>query len=274
VTPALQPLQGWFLSATTHAGDLEAGIAQAVVRYGFGAQAALETVITPGPRLSALERLSIYHDSYRARLVECLADDYPALKYALGEERFEMLAREYIAEHPSRSATLNAYGQHLATFCRRAFLENTAFIAELARLEWSLVEAVHAESPKPLTLESLEGLSPDRFALARFVPNAALRVLHFEYPVNDYYRAFREDLAPSVPQASACHVAVYRRDLTLWRRDLTPPAARLLEALAAGETLTAALSQLEAFPDVSAQEVMSWFHGWIADGLFSAIVTQ
>lgn len=274
MTHTLRPMQAWFQLATTHARGLRAGLHAASQLYGFAAESELETLLTAGPRLSAFERLAIYQQGYRARLVECLADDYPALKYALGNEAFETLAQSYIAEHPSESATLNAYGRHMATFCLRAELEAGAFFAELARLEWALVEAVHAELSPALALEDLEGLSSDRFSNARLVPSATLRLLCFDYPVNDYYAAFRQGLAVEVPEPSPSAVVVYRRELTLWRHDLSPPAALLLAALVANETLAAALAKLEALPDLAAADVMSWFRSWIADGLFSAIVTE
>lgn len=274
MTASLRSTQTWFHLATTHAGDLEAGISAASRTCGSNEGCDLETLIKGGHQLSAFERLAIYHDGYKGRLVECLADDFPALKYALGNERFEELALRYIAEHPSESTTLNAYGRHMAALCLRTEFSERTFLAELARLEWALVEAVHAELTRPLTPEVLEGLSPDLFARARFIPGATLRLLHFKYPVNDYYNAFRQELAPGIPECSASCVAVYRRDFTLWRRDLNPPAALLLEALCSGETLGRAVSSLDASPDVNAADVMRWFRDWITDGLFSAIVTE
>ncbi|MEK7821245.1 MAG: putative DNA-binding domain-containing protein, partial [Pseudomonadota bacterium] len=43
---------------------------------------------SPRPRSSAGDRLNVYRQSYFARLIECVADDYPALQYLLGEDGF------------------------------------------------------------------------------------------------------------------------------------------------------------------------------------------
>ena len=92
---ALSELQGWFASAMTHTG-------------GAPESEAVEVHLRRGPILSAAECLQIYSDGYDARLIECLADDYPALAHALGEDGFSSRAREYIVHRPSRSPSLNA----------------------------------------------------------------------------------------------------------------------------------------------------------------------
>ena len=72
VPRSLRDVQGWMLEAVTaHASD------------------DVEAVVTAGPRLAASARLGVYQSAYHARLVECLADDYPVVLAALGEERFE-----------------------------------------------------------------------------------------------------------------------------------------------------------------------------------------
>ena len=66
--------------------------------------------------MTAAERLAIYRDGYRARLVECLADDYPAVRHLLGAEAFEAIAHAYVDKHPSRSPNLNAFGRLMPAF--------------------------------------------------------------------------------------------------------------------------------------------------------------
>ena len=77
-------------------------------------------LVTPSSTLSSLERLDIYRRSYQARLVECLADDYPVLQGTLGDEAFERLCLAYIAKYPStdrlmQPAVDRATGTHPAT---------------------------------------------------------------------------------------------------------------------------------------------------------------
>ena len=84
--PELSELQRWLFGIVTDPRGLDVGTADAArIRRGG---------------LDAGQRLAIYHRAYSARLVECLSDDYPALKYALGERSFELLCRDYVRDVP------------------------------------------------------------------------------------------------------------------------------------------------------------------------------
>jgi hypothetical protein len=269
---SLREQQRWFALASTHPGGALAGTelaASALTRPLTAAQC-----LTDGPRLSALERLQIYNDAYFARLEECLVDDYPALAYALGESEFSSLARAYIDSHPSRSPSLNAYGAPMVAFCRSLPTPWAAFAAELARLEWALVEVVHARSTPSLTADALAKIPAERWATARLTPSATLRVLRFEYPVNEYFQAFRDGRTPALPDRRSSVTAVYRQDPTLWRMDLEPAAAGLLEDLVAGLPLASAIAALErTTKDVHdlGERLQSWLGTWVANGFFGAV---
>ena len=209
----------------------------------------LERFITPGPRMTATDRFEIYRSGYRARLVECLIDDYPVLAVMLGEEPFEALCHAYIERHPSASPNLNGFGRHMASFCLEVRLDGDRglpetfaalrlFASELATLEWALVEVLHAECAPPLQVAALQALPPDAWARARFIRSEALRLFRFEYPVNAVFIANRiEEIVPEVPARAPNALAVYRRDMQLWRMDLTPAMMGVLEPLIDGKTL-------------------------------------
>jgi hypothetical protein len=235
--------------------------------------------LTPGPALGAEARLGIYRRGYRARLVECLADDYPVLREALGSERFEQLCHEYIERHPSAGPNLNAFGRHMPALCaaRDDGGVPPAFAANLASLEWAVVEVIHAAGAPPLSLEALGNVAPERWADARLVPTPALVVVRSEYPVNAYYQAARDGRRPAVPSAERSATAVYRSGPTVWRMDLSVPMLGLLERLTSNETLAASLDGATAAfddvpEDVAAQRVTAWFREWVASGLFAGVV--
>ncbi len=235
--------------------------------------------LTAGPRLSAAERLQIYRRGYHARLVECLADDYPVLQHALGDAAFEDLACAFIARHPSEGPNLNFFGRRLAAFCRGEAGEPfplRAFAADLAALEWAIVEVIHAPSSDPLTLEGLRDLPMEAWAEARLVPNTALRLLRFEHPVNAYFQALREGKEPALPGPAPTATVVYRSGPTIWRMDLTVPMFEVLSALVGGEALGASLGRVEsALEGVDAaeatQRVTHWFREWVQSGLFARV---
>jgi hypothetical protein len=264
---ALRALQEWFVDAVTSPcadEELEPGARQ---------------ILTRSEALEAIERLGVYRFAYRARLVECLVDDYPALQFALGAEAFEALCHEYIRVHPSSSPSLNFFGRHMATFCLDEAPEPfplRRFAADLARLEWSLVEVLHARMAPALSPAELGAISPERWPAARLPASPAVRVLRFAYPVNAFFQAFKRDEAPEVPAPLPSATAVYRTDMTLWRMDLTAAMASLLEGLFRGETLGDALAKLEdgltaAEASEAERSVMLWFREWVAGGLFARV---
>ena len=226
-------------------------------------------LVTPGPRVTATERLGIYRDGYRGRLVECLADDYPAVHHLLGAEAFEAIAHGYIDDHPSRSPNLNAFGRSMPAFLAA---HATPLARDVARLEWALVEAIHAAACPPLAHDRLEHMTAEQWATAVLVPAASVRVLRFDYPADAYYQAFRNDERPEAPAAAPTAALVHRREWVVWRTRLTLPMARLLETIVSGVPLGEALAASMAETDEGAQaSVTQWFREWVAGDVFTAV---
>lgn len=271
-TPAsLSELQLWVLSSITE---------------GEPSSTEVDRVLTPGPRLSARDRFEVYRAGYDARLLECLRDDYPVTAETLGEEDFAALCHAYVRAYPSRSPNLNLFGGHLTKFLlERSEIPGmgpiSPFFRDLTALEWALVEVLHAETPAPFDLATLQAVPIDAWACARFLPSEAVRVRAFEYPVNAYYQACRTgDRPASLPSPGTSKTAVYRRGLKLWRMDLTPAMARVLEALLSRETLGEALGRIEtdaSDPEALAEaerSVMVWFREWVNAGFFGGVVLE
>jgi hypothetical protein len=276
---SLRAQQLWFAGAVmrSETDPVQIGAAEA------------EKLLTSGPRLSALERLEIYRRGYVARLIECLADDYPALQQALGKEAFAELCRAYIAAHPSEQPSLNFYGARMADFCRASAANDHSapsprsplnvpshFAADLAALEWAMVEVIHAASAPPLLLDGLRDVPADAWGDARLFANTAMRILRFGYPVNAYLQAFRDGNDVQVPQPLRCATVVWRSGPRVWRMDLTEPMHDVLSALVAGDSLGAALERAADASSGDSDEalaarVMAWFREWVQGGLFARV---
>lgn len=233
-------------------------------------------LITPSSTLSSLERIDIYRRGYHARLIECLADDYPVLQHALGEDTFEALCRRYIARHPSRAPSLNYFGRFMADFCRSEPLPEPGFAADLATLEWAIVLSIHAPTAEAIGFEDLGQVPSERWPSARFRVNPSLKILHLEYPANAYLQAYRQGSPTLVPSARATSVAVYRTGRSVWRLELEPTLVTLIESLGSGVTLEAGLAQVQASlahePEAEiAKKISHCFQHSVSSGLFSAI---
>ena len=137
-------------------------------------------------------RLNIYRNTYVGNLVGALRISYPAVRKLVGDEFFEGAARAFIDAHPPQSAYLNEYGgpfaDFLAQFPPAASLD---YLADVARVEWAVNVALHAEDAPPLDTANLVGLSED--ADLTFVAHPSVSLLMVRYPADAIWRAVIED---------------------------------------------------------------------------------
>lgn len=125
--------------------------------------------------LTAAQRLTLYARGYRARLMECLAAEFPCLRALAGEQVFELFSAGYIAARPSTDPSLYELGAGFADY-----LESTrpvddegagalsALPADLARLD-----RARAVAQRAVGVERLAG--PPLAADLLLTPGARLR---------------------------------------------------------------------------------------------------
>jgi hypothetical protein len=164
----------------------------------------------------------------------------------------------------------------MSDFCRTQPWPERDFAADLSTLEWAIVLAIHARGAPPLGADALGAVPADRWADVRLTPNPTLRILHLEHPANAYWQSYRTGGSPEIPGPAESAVAVYRTGPSVWRMPLAPATVVLFETLAAGATLTEAVSRAEPLlagmdPSEAANSVMSWFRDGVASGIFCDI---
>jgi hypothetical protein len=145
-----------------------------------------------------------------------------------------------------------------------------AFAGELARLEWALVEVLHAAQPAALSVDDLATIPPEQLGEVCFVASEALRLHTFEHSVNAYLQAFFEGRTAALPAREPSTVAIVRADYRIWRFTLSPAAAALLGRLVAGQPLGAALDGL----DVTPTQLQLWFREWTSHGMFQRVASR
>jgi hypothetical protein len=279
----LRALQIWFLEVVTDSDSVTSGVAKATGPLGAAGRIDPTAIITDGPELGALARIHLYHYAYHARLVECLADDYPAVQYALGASSFDALCRAYIIAHPSQNPNLIGFGKHFTAFLAKAPWYSPSkrdFLTDLARLEWSLVEVLHAQAAPTFDLAALRAIPADRWGAMRLAPSATVRLLESDWPVNAYFQAWRNGENPTIPRRREWSAtAIYRNHgYGIWRMDLVRPMAHVLRELYAGKTLAEAIDSMAAtIPDAEAEAqllmnaLMKRFSEWTEGGFFAHI---
>jgi hypothetical protein len=282
-------IQRWMQAAIMHPVSVAEGIASAEARshIDVGPDEA-ETVVTRSRALSALERLAIYGYAYYARLLECLREEFPVLKQALGEEIFDAFAVEYLGLYPSRSYTLFHLGTNFPRFLAETRPDRDGegsaapnwpdFLIDLATLELTFNEVFDGpgvEGEPLLDADQLRAIAPERLLEARLVGVPCLRLLALRYPVHGYFSAVRRHEDPDPPGPAETCLAVTRRRYVVRHYELSRPAYELLSALLAGAPVGQAISRAveAAGPDLDrlANTLRAWFHDWAAEGFFRAV---
>jgi hypothetical protein len=273
--PELDRLQRWMQEVVVHPGTVEEAVSSDGAEREIPSEKLTE-VVRPSASMTSAERIGVYHGMYLMRMEEALETDYPVIRYHLGDRQFSHLVREYVQHHPSTSYTLNRLGDHLPRF----FVDHpewpqAAFLHDLSRLELAMTEVFDELETPVLGAEELESVPPEMWENARLRPIAALRVLDFKYSVISHLKAYHDDLPSPNPRRRASWVAIYRRDYSVLRLELSRAEHGLMRDLVDGVPLGESLAAAGAAQKSARQQqkIFRWFRTWISEGLFSGIET-
>lgn len=219
--PSLRSLQRAF--AASLAGQPDSAVRRQVVPDGF----------------TAAERLEIYRNSSRGALAAALRITYPAVERLVGAEFFDATARRFPLAHWPCAADLNEYGADFADFLESfAPARTLPYLPDVARLEWALSVAAHAEDVPPVDARQIAALDPASHRGLRFVPHPATQPLRLTYAADHIAdavlagddAAMREiDLSPG-----AVHLVVQRGARGVEARRVEPMEYEFLVALCGG----------------------------------------
>jgi hypothetical protein len=107
----------------------------------------------------------------------------------VGADFFAGAAAGFVAQHPPGAAYLDEYGAEFPEFLRNFEPAATlVYLADVARREWAVSQALHAGDVEPLDLARLAALSPQRQARVCFVPHPAVAQLCADYPIDTIWR--------------------------------------------------------------------------------------
>lgn len=206
--------------------------------------AELLRVIEPHP-LGAEQQLAVYKNNVHSRLVEALADTFPAVVRLVGDEFFRFAAREFASAHPPRRPTLVGYGVHFPGFLRD--FEPAAavpYLPDVAELEYLYLSAYHAAEAVPLSRAEFSVLlrAPDERSRLALHPSA--RLMTSPHPVSRIW----EINVRSEPIDGKVRIAGEREHLLIIRprasvevRRVSAAAWRALAVLGQGEGYAAAV---------------------------------
>lgn len=224
-----------------------------------------DELIAPSRTLAAPARLELYHRQYWYRLLDSLAEDFPATRRLLGERAFWSVLEAYLEVTPPRGHTLRGLGAGLADFlaARPAMVRHPVHATDLARLEHAYDAAFVAAARAPAT--------PDELASAPLALQPHVTLLALRTPADRLWRDREEARRPRLrpPAGDARVFVVVSRDaLARQVERLHPVAYALLATLHATGSLAAALDA--AAPRLPARgapaRIAAWFEQWTRRG--------
>jgi len=271
----LATLERWMQAVIMHPGGAGSGLgARPARRLIAKAASNPDSGVLPSKSLTSVERLEIYAYMYYARLIEILEEEYPTTRQLLGPHEFAVICRKFIARHPSRSRVLNRLSEKFPDFLARSLPKGHkgGLAIDVARIERAMEDVFDAPMAEPMTAVQFAAIGADQWENVRLAVNPALRMLKLRYPANVYIQAARAGRKPRIPRPHPTFVIVFRRGFQVFRRDQEPEQFKLLEALAAGRVLAAAvrasIGGRSRSADRLAARLGGWFREWAAAGIF------
>jgi hypothetical protein len=268
-TPTLAQTQQLFWKLIT----APEGAASGRAALGPSERAVAEAFVRGGRRLSPLERLDVYADMYFYRIRDCLKDDFGAVAAVVGDAAFHNLITDYLLVHPSAHFSLRHVGKRLPGFVRsHALIERWPYLADLATLEWAIMEAFEAADAEPILPASLTAIPPERWAELRFESTPSLRVLRLSWPVHDVWAQAQGQQAAEDVRPAPTVLRVWRQNLRVFHRSIDVSEGAALDALSAGATFGDVCEAIAAAARdaTGAERAAALLHAWLADGLLTA----
>lgn len=237
----------------------------------------IEALTVGSEQLPARQRLAVYGNAYRLRLLEVLADDYPGLHGMIGDHAFEALGTAYIDACPSVHPSVRWFGRRLGVFLRNTEpYREQPLLAEMAEFEWAQGEVIDAADSSAVTPVDLGALAPEAWPGMRIVFQPALRRLDLGWNVPALWQAVADECdAPPVPERFDAPVGwlLWRKDLAVHWRSLDHDERWTLDAAGDGLTFAELCEGLLArtHDDQVPARAAGYLKRWVTDELVARI---
>lgn len=186
---SMKALQEWMLGSLTNPREVNLSI--------------VNEHISPAAHISAEHSLGIYQRSYILRLRKCLAEQFPATCYALGQALFDDFADAYLLDYPSQNHSLYELGSRFSLWLEENRIDKHLpkdqkehwidFMVDLAHYENSLFRLFDANSTKDEKIATLT--TPDE----QLSLQPLFTLERYRYHVAWYYHEVREGKQPPLP---------------------------------------------------------------------------
>jgi hypothetical protein len=191
--------------------------------------------------LSPESRLAVYRHHVLTTLVSVLTETYPVVTRLVGEGFFAYAADTFVRKRPPGAPCLFEYGAGFAGFlasfpaCR-----DLVYLPDVARLEWAMHAALHAEAAGAADLERLRTIPPESLGRVTLRLDPSLTLLSSPWPVDRIWRANQPgadtEATLDLDAGGACVEVRRLGDDVVWRT-FSPAEHAFRAALASTRTL-------------------------------------
>ncbi|KXF82411.1 HvfC/BufC N-terminal domain-containing protein [Enterovibrio coralii] len=221
--------------------------------------------------LAPKDRLAIYHNAYRVRLIDVLRDTFGHTVTYLGDEWFNRLAGEFVQSHQSIYNNIGFYGDVFPVFLAKQ-LPNDLDVAELAELDWTLRRAFDGTDSEVMSFEHLQALAASGQEI-QLVPVPTLTKVTHAFNTLDIWHAIDKDDTPptSSKLLEPVDVLIWRKGYSPHFRSLSPIESVAIDCVRQGDSLDAIGETLASrFPDEDVSVAFGqMLPRWIADEVLS-----
>ncbi|HEY9163237.1 MAG TPA: DNA-binding domain-containing protein [Magnetovibrio sp.] len=230
--------------------------------------------VVANDRLGYERRLNVYRNNTTLLLHDALATQFPVTAQLVGDEFFAHLAKAFLRIHPPQSPCLFEYGDGFADFIETfPGAQTLPYLADVARLEWARVCAVHATDTPMLIPAALSTVAAEDYGRLTFTPLPASSIITSPFPIHAIWALHLADADPQATihlDAGFEAVLVTRPGIEVQTALLEPGEAFFMTQLFSGVSVTEAFTRAqEQNDDFDLAHALSTV---LTSGAFSAYV--
>ena len=240
--------------------------------------------LPPGWGNSQAAGMAVYRGNYRSAVMGALASTYERVASYVGEKAFRQASINHVIANPPSGWTIDDVGRGFDLTCASYFKDNPE-VAELAWLEWAMLELATAPDCEPLDAEAFAAESADfgdedwgELRLA-FQPRANSRIVGHDLiamwqALSDGAQE-RPQLRLGTDKGCIAWREGDRPTFLLFEADETRAFQAMQKGAAYGEIISILLGE-DAEPDAEAIQQAAMRAGgllgqWLQEGLITAI---
>lgn len=142
----------------------------------------LQNLVVKTRSPSAKQRINVYANGYKIRLIEALSSNYSQLSGYVGQKVFDKIAKTYLAQYPSNFRLIQSFGDKLASFLQEHYPQRPV-LAELAKFEWAICHTIDAADQITLSIDDLRKIETSLWTDMKFNFHPSVKINDFAYNV-------------------------------------------------------------------------------------------